>query len=106
MSRARAHAFIQARSDFNGPVPLLLLQHQWETAIEAMVKQQSAWISDEQIMAFTLSASVEEAEFPQPSWNATHTAALLLAGGAILIGMRWLAPGATQARRGPQSLHL
>jgi len=105
MSRARAHAFIQAQSDFSGPVPLLLLQHQWEMAIETLVKQQSAWISDEQIMAFTLSASVEEAEFPQPSWSPLHTAALLLAGGMILIGMRWLASGATQARRGPQSLH-
>jgi len=66
--------------------------------IELMVNEQTDRFTDERVLDFTLPASVEAAEFPKSTWSPLHIAALMLAGGAILIGMRWLASGATHAR--------
>ena len=105
MPRAQAQAHIQSRSDLSSAVRSHMLQRRWEAANELMVQEQANQFRDERVLDFTLPASVEAAEFPKSTWSPLHIAALLLAGGAILIGMRWLASGATQARRAPQSLH-
>ena len=87
MPRAQAQAHIQSRVDLSSAVRSHMLQQEWEAAIELMVNEQTDRFTDEGVLDFTLPASVEAAEFPQPSWSPLHTAALLLAGGAILIGL-------------------
>ena len=101
MPRARAQAIIEARSDVSSAVRSLMLQREWETAIEVMVLEQTDRFTDERVLDFTLPASVEAAEFPKSTWSPLHIAALLLAGGVYLIGLRWLAMGATRTRSKP-----
>ena len=78
MSRARAQTLIETRSGVSSAVRSLMLQREWEAAIDLMVQQKVEQISFRQLMNFKMPRSGKTAVPPQSTWSATHIAVLLL----------------------------